>query len=36
VALPDAFCVSGSIPYLTEHYKMRACDIVEAARRVLK
>jgi len=31
VALPDAFCVSGSLPFLAEHYKMRAGDILEAA-----
>jgi len=31
VALPDCFCVSGSIPYLTELYKMRAGDIAQAA-----
>ncbi len=31
VALPDCFCVSGSIPYLTEHYKMRSGDIAQAA-----
>ncbi|HZM02031.1 MAG TPA: transketolase C-terminal domain-containing protein, partial [Candidatus Saccharimonadales bacterium] len=31
VALPDAFCVSGSIPYLTELYKMRSGDIAETA-----
>jgi transketolase len=31
VALPDCFCVSGSIPYLTELYKMRSVDIAAAA-----
>jgi transketolase len=36
VALPDAFCVSGSIPYLLEFYKMRAGDIAEAALTLLE
>jgi transketolase len=31
VSLPDAFCVSGSIPYLAELYKMRSVDIAGAA-----
>lgn len=31
VALPDSFCVSGSIPYLTELYKMRSVDIAATA-----
>jgi transketolase len=36
VGIPDCFCESGSIPYLIERYRMRAEDIVAAARTVLE
>jgi transketolase len=36
VALPDCFCVSGSIPYLMEKYKMRSNDIAETALSLLE
>ncbi len=35
VGIPDCFCESGSIPYLTRRYQMDAPDIAAAARELL-
>jgi transketolase len=35
VGLPDAFCASGSIPYLVERYGLGAANIAAAAREIL-
>ncbi len=36
IGIPDTFCASGSIPYLVERYRMRAVDIADAARMLLR
>ncbi|MFI5357142.1 MAG: transketolase family protein [Opitutales bacterium] len=36
VGLPDAFCASGSLPYLAERYGLTAAHLADAARAVLR